>query len=48
MSNPQTGESGFYFVVCSSREVDKRLRVPPNPLVVGHWLAHLMRPVQLG
>ena len=48
MSNPQTGEPGFYFVVCSSREVDKRLRVPPNLLVVGYWLAPLMRPVQLG
>jgi hypothetical protein len=31
MSNPQNGEPGFDFGVCSSREVDKRLRGPPNP-----------------
>jgi hypothetical protein len=48
MPKPQKGEPGFDFGVCSSREVDKRVRSPPNTLVVGHCLAPLMRPVQLG
>jgi len=48
MPNHQSGKPGLDFGVCSPRQVGKSWRSPPCPVIAGHCLAPLLRPVRLG
>jgi hypothetical protein len=42
---PQPGGSDFDFVMCSPTDIGQRVTNPPYTLVVGHFVAPLLRPV---